>query len=97
GIDDVPLLVYLNQTLKETLRLHPPGPALLTRRALCDVTIGPWQLPKGALLRLTPWIVHRDPRWYPQPERFDPDRFAPDADPAPPRSAWLPFAAGPRV
>jgi len=97
GLGDLPALAYLGNTLKETLRLYPPVAALMSRRAMQDVRIGAWLVPKGALVRITPWIVHHDARWYPDPERFDPDRFdAPEAAAAP-RGAFLPFGTGPRV
>jgi cytochrome P450 len=94
---DLPSLVYLGNTLKETLRLYTPAPALMSRRALEDVRIGPWLVPKGSLVRITPWVVHHDERWYPDPERFDPDRFDGSRTDTLPRGAFLPFGTGPRV
>jgi cytochrome P450 len=94
GFADLPELAYLGNTLKETLRLYPPAPALMSRRTVQDLQIGRWTVPKGSLIRITPWVVHHDDRWHPDPERFDPDRFN---DPAAPRGAFLPFGAGPRV
>lgn len=94
---DVAQLPYLAQTLKEALRMRPPAPALFTREAVEDVQIGPWAVPKGALVMTTPYAVHHDPRWFPDPDRFDPDRFAPDRSDAIPRGAYLPFGVGPRV
>jgi len=94
---DVGQLAYLGQTLKETMRLRPPAAALLSRQAIEDVTIGGWRVPRGAMVRITPYAVHHDPRWFPEPERFDPDRFAPERAEQMPRGAYLPFGAGPRV
>ena len=93
---DLAALPWLTQTIQEAMRRFPPIPALMTRRALRDVQIGPWTLPKGALVRLTPWVLQHDPRWFPDPLRFDPARFAPDA-PELPRGVYLPFGTGPRV
>lgn len=93
---DLAALPWLAQTIKETMRRFPPIPALMTRRALCDVQLGAWTVPRGALVRLTPWVLHHDPRWFPDPQRFDPARFAPDA-PELPRGVYLPFGTGPRV
>jgi len=93
---DLAALPWLEQTLKEAMRRFPPIPALMTRRALRDVPIGPWTVPKGAMVRLTPWVLHHDPRWFPDPQCFDPARFAPDA-PELPRGVYLPFGTGPRV
>ena len=94
--DDVARLPYLNSTLKEALRLYPPASALMSRRTLRDVQLGDWTIPKGAMVRVTPWAVHRDARWFAQPLRFDPDRF--DAEQAPMhRHSFMPFGTGPRA
>jgi cytochrome P450 len=97
GHADLPRLPYLMQTLKETLRLRPPAAALFTREAVEDVQIGPWRLPRGSLVMITPFVVHHDERWFPSAERFDPDRFAPERADSIPRGAYLPFGVGPRV
>jgi len=97
GYPDLVRLPYLTRTLQETLRLYPPVPTLSLQRAQAPVQLGPWLLPKGALVRVSPWVLHRDPRWYPQPEVFDPDRFTPEALEVRPRAAYLPFGAGPRT
>jgi cytochrome P450 len=94
---DVAKLAYLGQTLKETMRLRPPAAGLITREASEDVEIGGWRVPRGAMLRITPYAVHHDPRWFPDPERFDPDRFAPGRVEQMPRGAYVPFGIGPRV
>jgi cytochrome P450 len=94
---DLPALPYLAQTLKETLRLYPPAASLISRRALRPVQIGPWQLPQGALVRITPWVLQHDARWFADPERFDPERFSDAGQAAQTRGAYLPFGAGPRV
>ena len=94
---DVPALAYLGRSLKETLRLYPPTPSLFSRRAIEPVQIGPWQLPKGALVRITPWVMHHDARWHPDPERFDPERFSEARQAAQVRGSYMPFGAGPRV
>jgi cytochrome P450 len=93
---DLPALDWLMASLKEAMRLFPPIAALMTRRVRRSVQLGPWMVPAGALLRLTPWVLHHDPRWFPEPQAFKPERFTADAEP-PPRGAWLPFGTGPRV
>jgi cytochrome P450 len=93
---DIPHLDALTATLKETMRLYPPAAALMSRRAVRDVRVGDWVIPRGALVRITPWVAHHDPRWFAEPEAFRPERFASGAPP-PPRGAWMPFGAGPRV
>lgn len=96
GYPDLARLPYLKRTLLETLRLYPPAPALTLLRALAPVALGEWQIPKGALVRISPWVVHRDPRWYPQPEVFDPERFTTEAQAARPAGTYLPFGIGGR-
>lgn len=95
--DDANALPCLSATLKEAMRLYPPVAALMTRRLTRDVTIGGVRLPARTLLRVTPWLLHRDPQAWPDaPEAFRPERFLPGA-PEIPRGAYLPFGLGPRV
>ncbi len=93
---DLPALDALSASLKEAMRLYPPIGALMSRRVVKPLQLGAWTVPQGALLRITPWVIQRDARWFPEPEAFRPERFGADAAP-PPRGAWLPFGAGPRV
>jgi cytochrome P450 len=95
--DDVSQLELLDRTLKETLRLHPPAIGVFLRQAMEDVEILGWRLRKGDLAGAYSWVVHRDPRWFPEPERFDPDRFLPERSQQLPQGAYFPFGAGPRM
>lgn len=88
---DVTLRVF-----KEAMRLYPPV-EVLARRSLEPVRIGGVDLPERSIVFVSPWIVHRHAPTWPEPERFDPDRFLPENEAKRPRSAWLPFGAGPRV
>jgi cytochrome P450 len=94
---DLARLPFLGQIIKETLRLYSPAPGVFMRRASADVQIGEWLVPKGALVSILSAVPHRDPRWFPDPDRFDPQRFAPDAAKLIPRGAYFPFGTGPRV
>lgn len=94
--EDLPALPWLTATLKEAMRLYPPIAAVLTRRTTRAIEVGGYTMPRGALVRITPWVLQRDPRSFPAPEQFLPERFLPDAPP-PPRGAWMPFGTGPRV
>lgn len=87
---------WLQASLKEALRLHPPAAILFTRRALKNLQVGPWTVPQGHLLAFTPYVIQRDARWFESPDDFKPERFLPDA-PDIPRGAWMPFGTGPRV
>ena len=93
---DLPALPYLMQTLQETMRLYPAAPVLNSRRSTRPITLGSWQIPARTLFMVPVQLMHHDPRWFPDPLAFRPERFGPDA-PAFPRGAYLPFGAGPRV
>lgn len=96
GPEHLAQLPFLSATLKEALRLYPPVAALMSRRTTAPITLGGFDVPKGAMLRITPWVLHHDERWFAQADRFMPERFLEGA-PAIPRGAWIPFGLGPRV
>jgi cytochrome P450 len=89
-------LPWLTATLKEAMRLHPPVAAIMSRRTTAPITLDGWHIPKGAMLRITPWLLHHDERWFANAQDFQPERFLEDATPIP-KGAWMPFGAGPRV
>ena len=93
--EDLPALPYTEMVLAESMRLFPPAWGM-GRRALRDVTLGGFAVRKGAILALSPFIVHRDERFWPEPHRFDPGRFTAEAKAARPRFAYFPFGAGAR-
>ncbi len=93
--DVLPRLVYTRAVVSETLRLFPPA-FTMARAAISADRAGGIDIPTGAVLMIAPWVLHRHRRLWRDPERFDPARFLPDAAP-PPRFAYLPFGAGPRV
>jgi cytochrome P450 len=94
-LKDMPRLEYTAMVLAESMRLYPPAWAM-GREVLEDVSIGPYRLPKGAMVFFSQYIVQRDPRWFPHPERFTPERFTPEAKAARPRFAYFPFGGGGR-
>jgi cytochrome P450 len=93
--EDLERLDYLRRLLTETLRLYPPA-WLLTRRASAEVTLGDQVLPRGASILFSPYSLHRDPSLYPDPDRFEPDRWLPERAKEVPRPAFIPFGAGAR-
>jgi cytochrome P450 len=95
--DDVARLPYTEAVLKETLRLYPPAWIWFAREAVEDVELGGFTIPRGGIVYVTPWVTQRDPRWFPEPARFNPDRFTPGHTAALPPCAYFPFGAGPRV
>jgi cytochrome P450 len=97
GAGDLASLPYLHRVLTESLRLYPPA-WILGRLALEDVELGGYVIPKGATVVASPYLVHHDPRWYPGPERFDPDRWIDDGPgPGRPKYAYFPFGGGSRM
>ncbi len=94
---DLPQLKFCERFVKESLRLHPPTSGVFVREALEDVKIGGYPVRKGDLVQEFSYVVQRDPRWYPDPLRFDPDRFLPEVEEQRPQFAYFPFGGGPRV
>jgi cytochrome P450 len=94
-LNDVPKLEYTAMVLSEVMRLYPPAWAM-GREALEDVAIGPYRLRKGTSVFFSQYIVQRNARWFPEPERFVPERFRPDAKMDRPRFAYFPFGGGGR-
>lgn len=84
----------VHATLREAMRLYPPSYAL-GRRATADTELGGHRVPAGALVLVVPWATHRDPRFWPDPERFDPYRFVGEHDRPP--FAYMPFGGGARA
>lgn len=93
---DMGQLVYTQKVVKEVLRLYPPG-YLLARRAQNAFGVGGYALPKGTLTLMSPFLMQRDPRWFAEPERFDPDRWATHDPHHEPRYTYYPFGGGPRL
>ncbi|MDD9379513.1 cytochrome P450 [Streptomyces sp. ZAF1911] len=96
GAADLDRLPYLTQVLKEAMRLYPAAP-VLGRRSVTAAEVDGHTIPAGADVIVAPWVTHRHPGYWPDPERFDPDRFTPEAEAARPRYAWMPFGGGPRA
>jgi cytochrome P450 len=91
---DVGRLEVTGRVLKESLRLYPPAYAF-ARQATQRVEIGGVAVKKGTTVVVSPWVTHRDPRLFDQPEVFDPDRWLGDLERRLPRCAYFPFGGGP--
>ncbi len=93
--DDLPRLGYVSQVVQESMRLYPPA-WVIEREAIADDALAGYRVPAGSTLAVCPYVLHRDPRFWPNPEGFDPDRFAPERLRDRPKHAYLPFGHGPR-
>ncbi|MFD7640666.1 cytochrome P450 [Kitasatospora sp. NPDC059795] len=89
-------LPYLTKVLKETMRLFPAAYSV-GRRAVKSTVVGGVEIPAGADVLVAPYVTHRHPDHWEDPERFDPERFTPEREAARHRYAWFPFGGGPRA
>jgi cytochrome P450 len=95
---DLPRLIYTDTVLRESMRLYPPV-WVIGRRALAPFRLGEYELPADTNVLISQLIIHKDARYFPEPERFDPERWS-SGDPrgeSLPRFAYFPFGGGPRV
>jgi cytochrome P450 len=90
--DDIPKLEYTRRIISEVLRKYPL--LILMRRARTDVDLGGVHIRPGTEVALSQYALHHDPHLYPDPARFDPDRWLPDRAARLPRGAFIPFGAG---
>lgn len=93
---DLDDLAYTERVVLESMRRYPPVYAVF-RRPVVDVKLAGYRVPEGTPVMLPQWLVHRDPRWYDDPDAFDPDRWAEDRAGGRPTFAYFPFGAGPRA
>ena len=94
--DELPKLVYLRQLVDEAMRLYPPLPLTL-RTAAADDTVCGRKVPRGSVVAVMPWVVHRHRKLWAEPDRFDPERFSPERSGTRPRYSYIPFGVGPHV
>jgi cytochrome P450 len=95
-LDDVPRLVFTGKILKESMRLYPPAWGVV-RMTPAACTLGGYRIPKSASVILSQWVMHRDPRYFPEPARFHPARWTDSFERDLPRFAYFPFGGGPRL
>ena len=95
GVEDVPRLRYTGAVVKEAMRLYPPVP-MVARRAAEETEVGGYRVPVGTQLLMSPWVVQRDRRFFPEPERFEPSRWLDGSADGLPDYAYFPFGGGPR-
>jgi cytochrome P450 len=90
---DCERLRYTRMVFAESMRLYPPI-WLMTRRAVRDTKINGFTIRSGSYVHLSPFVMHRNPHYFPDPERFDPERWAPEAVAARPKFSYFPFGGG---
>jgi len=95
SFSDLPALAYAERVIKESMRLYPPAWSL-ARTVIKEFDVGGYRIPAGANVVMSTWIMHRDSRFFPEPEKFDPDRWLPERSQKLPRFAYFPFGGGPR-
>lgn len=93
---DLPELRYAEMILAEALRLYPPAWAI-GRKAKGEFTLGEFEIPASSICIVSPFVVQRDARWFPEPDKFDPERWTPEAREARPKFSYFPFGGGARV
>lgn len=94
--DDLAQLPYTQAVFEEALRLYPPA-WIITRKALADDEIAGHRIPAGSLVVTSPYVTHRLPQFWDEPEEFRPERFLPEAAAKRHRFAYYPFGGGPRL
>ena len=96
GNDDVARLRYTRMVVEESMRLYPPAHTTARQPIVDDEILG-HHIPAGASVLIVPWLLHRKPSLWDNPDHFDPERFAPERAASRPRFAYMPFGAGPRI
>jgi cytochrome P450 len=94
--DDVPRLRYAEMVFAESMRMYPPAWAM-GRQVLSDYEVGGYVAPAGSIILMSPWVMHHNPRYYPEPFKFDPERWTPLNRESRPKFSYFPFGGGPRV
>jgi cytochrome P450 len=95
GLGQMEELQYTQNVINEALRLYPPG-WLLSRRSVAADVLSGFELPAGTDVLLSPYLLHRHPQYWKEPDAFRPERFDAEHESERPRFAYIPFAAGPR-
>lgn len=95
-MSDLPHLAFTRQVVTEAMRLYPPAWGF-GREALVDCEIDGYAVPAGTTLIISPWVLHRDPRYFECPAQFRPERWSEEFARQLPRSVYIPFGGGPRI
>jgi cytochrome P450 len=96
SFEDVPNLKYTEMVMTEAMRLYPPV-WVMGRRSISGIKIGGYYIPPKSIILLSQYAIHHDPRFYPEPEKFLPERWASEQIKGLPKMAYFPFGGGPRL
>jgi cytochrome P450 len=95
AVNDLDLLPYNRMVLSEAIRLYPPV-WIVARRNPTVWSVGNYRFPPGSFIFISQYLMQHDPRFFPDPECFDPDRWTPEAAAQRPKYSYFPFGGGPR-
>ncbi|MEP7336470.1 MAG: cytochrome P450 [Acidobacteriota bacterium] len=95
-VEDFPRLRYTEMVFAESMRLYPPA-WIIGRRALNDYQLGDYHVPARSIMLMSQYLMHHNPKYFPDPDRFDPERWTPQARDARPKFSYFPFGGGPRL
>jgi cytochrome P450 len=95
-VSDLASLKYTEKITKEAMRLYPPAYGI-GRQPIDDCEIGGYRIPSGSQVLMFPWATHRDPRFFAEPDTFQPDRWTDEFVNQLPKYAYFPFGGGPRA
>jgi len=94
--EDYPKLRYTEMVLAESMRIYPPA-WIIGRRALTDYQINGYHVPARSIILMSQYVMHHNPKYFPEPDRFDPERWRPEAREARPKFSYFPFGGGTRL
>lgn len=94
--EDYPRLKYAEMVFAEAMRMYPPA-WVIGRRVLNDYRINEYQIPDRSIILMSQYVSHHNPKYFPEPDRFDPERWTPEAREARPKFSYFPFGGGPRL
>lgn len=95
-VADLSRLPYVEMVVKESMRLYPPAPGF-SREPIEDIELAGYTIPRGSLFLMSSYAMHHNPRYFPEPEKFIPERFTSENEQSRNKYAYLPFGGGPRV
>jgi len=95
SFSDLPHLIFTRRVVTEAMRLYPPA-WMIGRRAIAEYALGDYIVPPRSIVFMSPFVLHRDARFFVNPDRFDPARWTPEFESALPKFAYFPFGGGAR-